>query len=247
MLNPGTIRFDAFMAWGLAIVTAVMLFVPLGLFLLRLSNSMLGDRPTMVRSTTDFCWVLFGLSGFLLGAIPVSLARLHDKVQLSALAGEAPALAASPWFWAAVHAGYFGLVVVLAAVEMIGRRRRSCLYLINPTHLTMLMVDAFWRLGWEAQTRSGAALVHLPPPEHAGPRPEIRWDDRPMAGVCEIDWGLLPEPRRAELERCLDDLLTAEHCGSLVPGVVLLVAAGALIMGSLALSVLQLMGLFPRF
>jgi hypothetical protein len=235
------------MAWGLVIVTAVMLFVPLGLFLLRLANSMLRDRPTMVRSTSDFCWVLFGLSGFLLGAIPVSLARLQDKVRLSALAGEAPALAASPWFWAAIHAGYFGLVVVLAAVEMNGRRRRSCLYLINPAHLTMLMGDAFWRLGWHADIRSGAALVHLPPPEHNGPRPEIRWDDRPIAGVCEINWGLLPEPRRAELERSLDELLTAERCGSLAPGAVLLVAAGAVIMGSLALSILQLMGLCPRF
>lgn len=235
------------MAWGLVIVTAVMLFVPLGLFLLRLANSMLRDRPTMVRSTTDFCWVLFGLSGFLLGAIPVSLARLQDKVRLSALAGEAPSVAASPWFWAAVQAGYFGLVVALAAVEMNGRRRRSCLYLINPAHLTMLMGDAFWRLGWHADIRSGAALVHLPPPEHNGPRPEIRWDDRPMAGVCEINWGLLPEPRRAELERSLDELLTAEHCGSLAPGAVLLVAAGAVIMGSLALSILQLMGLCPRF
>lgn len=224
-----------------------MLFVPLGLYLLRLANALLRDRPTMARATTDFSWLLLGISGFLLGVIPASLSRWHDKARLGALAGENSALVEKPWFWVAIFAAYFLVVVVLAGIEFIARRSSTCVYLLEPSHLPDLISRAVQGQECHADFQPGEATISQAV-QQAGPiRHRVVWNTKSPAGVCVIDWGTTPEPLRRSLEARLDSLLAAEHGGSPLPGVIHFLAAGALIMGSLAVSILQLIGVVGRF
>lgn len=235
------------MAWGLPIVTAVMLFVLLGLYLLRLASALLRDRPTLVRATTDFAWFLMGISWFLVVVFPALLSRWHDKARLGALTGEGPALFDSPWFWQAAYGAYFLAVVVLAGLEFLVRRTSTCLYHLDPSRIPVLMERAAEGLNWRPGAHPGEGSLS---PENPGEPPvshKVAWSPRAPAGVCVIDWGSTPESLRGLLEERLDALMSGEDCGSRVPGMVHFLAAGALITVSLGLSLLQLLGLAGRF
>lgn len=235
------------MAWGQSIVTAVMLFVPLGLYLLGVANALLRDRPTMARATADFAWLLLGISGFLVGVIPASLSRWHDKVRLGALAGESPMLVEKPWFWLAVFCAYFVLVVLLATLEFLARRASTCVYLLEPGHLPDLISKAVEGLKCHAESKPGGAILAWEDPEGNTVQHHLSWNTKVPAGVCVIHWGSTPEALRRSIESRLDTLLAAEHGGSTLPGAIYFLAAGALIMGSLAVSLLQLIGMVGRF
>ena len=224
-----------------------MLFVPLGLYLLRLANALLRDRPTMERSTSDFAWLLLGISGFLVGVIPASLSRWHDKVRLGALAGESPALVEKPWFWMAVFGAYFVVVVLLATVEFLARRASTCVYMLEPRHLQDLISRAVEGLECQAEFRPGGARLSLSTPQGNDIHHDLAWNTQAPAGVCVIHWGTTPEALRRGIETRLDSLLSAEHVGSPLPGAIHFIAAGTLILGSLAVSVLQLIGIVGRF
>jgi len=224
-----------------------MLFVPLGLYLLGVANALLRDRPTMARATADFTWLLLGISGFLVGVIPASLSRWHDKARLGALAGESPMLFENPWFWMVIFGAYFVVVVLLATLEYLIRRASTCVYLLEPGHLPDLMSMALEGLQCHAEFKPGGATLALEGPEGNSVQHQLAWNTKAPAGVCVIHWGTTPEALRRSIESRLDSLLSAQHGGSPLPGAIYFIAAGTLILGSLAVSVLQLIGMVGRF
>jgi hypothetical protein len=228
------------LAWGQLTVTPVMLFVPLGLYMLFLANMHLNDRPTLVRATRDFCYLLAGLAGVLFLGIPGTLSRLYEVLQLRSLANiGSRSIFQEPAFWTGVFGAYFVLVVGLAALELLHRRKKTYLYHLNQSRLKTLLGEVFDHADVVIEFHADRDSATLAFPDF--PETQLTWKFKPYMGLCILDWGSTPESIRTLIEQKFENIwLGPDYTSSLVPGAIFMGLGTVMIVGSMGISLMQL-------
>ena len=221
-------------------MTPVMLFVPLGLYMLFLASMHLNDRPTLVRATYDFWCLLWGLAGVLFLGIPGSLTRLYEVLHLRSLASIGTrSIIDEPVFWTGVFGLYFVAVVGLVALELRHRRQKTYLYHLNQSTLKTLLGEAFHHADVVFEFHTDRDGVTLSFPD--APETQLTWKSKPYMGLCILDWGSTPESIRAIIEEKLQSFWWGpEYTSSLVPGAIFMSLATVMVVGSMGISLLQL-------
>lgn len=221
-------------------MTPVMLCVPLGLYMLFLANMHLNDRPSLVRATRDFWWLLAGLGGILVFGIPGAMARFYEIMHLRSLASPGPrSVFEEPAFWTLLFVLYFVVVVSLVALELWHRRPRTYIYHLNQNMVKPLLSSALQQAGVAFQFNADRECVHLALGDLPGTN--LAWKLKPNMGLCILEWGTVPESVRASVEEKLQNAWWgAGYTGSMVPGAVLMGLATVLVVGSMVFSLMQL-------
>ncbi len=137
---------------------ALLIFLfPLALYCLALAYLNRGPRPIVISGVWDCIGLLFGLSGFLLGTVPLLLTTLIVRI-VDYLPGSADPDNAQRWVWLTA-AIYYTALAVGAVWLLAARRHKTVIYNVDIERFGERLTVALAELGLDALVESGRLIV----------------------------------------------------------------------------------------
>lgn len=140
------------------ILFALLVFLfPLALYCLALAYLNRSRRPVIIAGVWDCIGLLFGLSGFLLGTMPMLLLAAIGRI-VDYLPGSEHPDTARLWVWLLL-AAYYTVVVVGALLLLLVRRHKTAIYNVDTVRFGERLGVALAELGLDATVEPGRITI----------------------------------------------------------------------------------------
>lgn len=236
------------MGRGKATVALSLVFMTLGLYLLRVARWHLGPRPVLIAGAWDLAWLLLGASGLLIVEMPLFLNQLHERWRPWGVSRVKPGLLASADFWHLVFVGYFLVVVGLVALELWHRLKITHIYNIRAGKLPHLLARAIDLAGLKVERDgllfriSAEGVTPLYRGEPFSQPVRLTLKTSPWWAYGQLRWSRWNHPARAQVEKALEHVAARHRSRRETAGTLLLTASTFLLVFSSGLSVLTTVG-----